>query len=88
MEQLERKEQQSHSGAPCSAAEPTTWCLYTSVSFMAYLLFRLHKSRAKTNERDGSNIPVSCISSLLTDKERGFEAVNRDARFNSGYHNL
>jgi hypothetical protein len=31
---------------------------------------------------------VSCISSLLTDKEKGLEDVNRDARFNSGYHIL
>jgi hypothetical protein len=31
---------------------------------------------------------VSYISSLLTDKGRGFEDVNRDARFNSEYQNL
>jgi len=55
---------------------------------MALRLFRLQKSRAKTNGRGGSNVCVSCISSLFTDKERGFEDINRNVRFNSGYHNL
>jgi len=52
--------------------------------FHGFLAVFVYTKVERKQTKGKALITLLLISSLLTDEERGFEDVNRDARFNSG----